>query len=64
METKHTKMNEFDHCIFWCCLCSSEKALKNSGLNRDLNPDLYDAGGVLFQLSYLANWGQVIVWVN
>ena len=30
---------------------------------RDSNPDLYDAGAVLNQLSYLANWELVIIWV-
>ena len=57
-------MNEFDHCIFWRCLSSGEKGLKNSGLNRDLNPDLCDAGAVLYQLSYQANWEHVVMWVN
>ena len=31
---------------------------------RDLSPDLYDAGAVLYQLSYQANWEQVIMWVH
>jgi len=30
----------------------------------DLNPDLYDASGVLVQLNYQANWEPVIMWVN
>ena len=33
----------------------SEKGMKNSGLNGDLNPDVCNAGAVLYQLSYLAN---------
>ena len=54
-------MNEFDNCSFFLyhCLSSSEK-----GLNRDLNPDLYDAGTVPYQLSYQANWKEVIMWVD
>ena len=46
------------------CLRGSEKGLKNSGLNGDSNPDLCDAGAVLHQLSYQANWEQVDVWVD
>ena len=30
---------------------------------RDSNPDLCDAGAVLYQLSYQANWELVIMWV-
>ena len=30
----------------------------------DLNPDLCDAGAVLYRLSYQANWELVIMWVN
>ena len=33
-------------------LSSSEKGLKNSGLNGDSYPNLYDAGALLYQLSY------------
>jgi len=33
-------MNEFDHCNFLSLLSSSEKGLKNSGLNGDLNSTL------------------------
>ena len=57
-------MNEFNHCILMLLISSSEKGLKNSGLNRDSNPDLCDAGAVLYQLSYQANWEQVIMWVD
>ena len=39
-----------------CYLSSSEKGLKNSGLNGYLNPEPCDAGAVLYQLSYLASW--------
>ena len=49
-------MNEFDHRSFYRCLSSSKKGLKNSGLNGDSNPDLCDAGVVLHQFSYQANW--------
>ena len=31
---------------------------------RNSNPDLCDAGGVLHQLSYQANWKLVIMWVD
>ena len=37
------------------------KGLKNSDLNRVLNPDLCDTGAVLHQLSYQTNWEQVVV---
>ena len=30
----------------------------------DLNADLCDAGAVLYQFSYQANWKLVIMWVN
>ena len=30
----------------------------------DSNPDLGDAGAVLYQLKKTANWELVIVWVN
>ena len=39
----------------------SEKGLGNSGLNGDSNPDLCDAGAVLNQLSYKANWELVVM---
>ena len=50
--------------VFSRCLSSSKKALKNSGRNGDLNPDLCDAGAVLYQLSYQANWENVVMWVD
>ena len=37
---------------FYHCLSSSKKDLKNSSLNGDSNPDLYNASAVLYQLSY------------
>ena len=37
--------------------------IKKLWLN-DSNPDLCDAFAVLYQLSYQANWEQVIVWVD
>ena len=46
------------------CLSSIEKGLKNSGLNGDSNPYFCDAGAVLNQLSYQANWEQVFMWVD
>ena len=48
--------------VFYRRLSSSERGLKNSCLNGDSNPDLCDAGAVLHQLSYQANWEQVVVW--
>ena len=36
-------------------ISSSKKGLKISGLSKGLNPELLDAGAVLYQLSYLAN---------
>ena len=32
-------------------------------MNRDSNPDIHDAGTVIFQLSYQANWGLVVMWI-
>ena len=49
-------MNDFDHRSFYRC---SEK-----GLNGGSNPDLCDAGAVLYQLSYQAKWEQVVMWVD
>ena len=37
---------------------------KNSGLNRIRTHYLCDAGAVLYQLSYQANWELVILWVR
>lgn len=31
---------------------------------RDLNPELSDAGAMFHQLSYLANWWLVVMWLN
>ena len=31
---------------------------------RDSNPDLRDAGAVLHQLSYQANWKLIVMWVD
>ena len=44
-------MNEFDPRSFL-------------SLKTDSNPDLCDAGVVLYQLSYQANWEQVVTWVD
>ena len=38
--------------------------MKKPGLNGDLNPDLYDAYAVLYQLNYQANWRLVVMWVD
>ena len=45
-------------------LSNSEKGLKISGLNGDSNPDLCEAGAMFQQLSYQANWVQVVMWLN
>ena len=34
------------------------------GLNSDSNPELCDAGAVLHQLSYQANWELIFLWVD
>ena len=41
-----------------------KKAWNNSGLNGTRTHDLCDAGAVLYQLSYQANWELVILWVR
>ena len=63
------EMNVYDPRSFFffeslCYLSSSEKGLKNSGLNGYLNPEPCDAGAVLYQLSYLTSWELVIMWVD
>ena len=45
-------------------LSSSECGHENSGLNEDSNPDLCDAGAVLHQLSYQANWKLFVMRVD
>ena len=52
-------MNEFDHRILVLL-----KHLQERSENSDLNVDLCNAGAVLYQLSYQANWEQVVVWVD
>lgn len=44
-------------------LVLNEKGMKFR-LKRDLNPDLCDANAVLYELTYLANWELVVMWVN
>ena len=44
--------------VVLCYLSSSERRPE-----RDSNPDLCDAGAVLDQISYQANWEMVIMWV-
>ena len=56
----YQSMNEFDHCILVLLI----KQQQQLGLNRDLNPELCNAGRVLYQLSYQANWEQVIMSKN
>ena len=41
-----------------------DRAAAKERPERDLNPDLCDAGAVLHQLSYAANWELVIMHVN
>ena len=45
-------------------ISSREKGLKISVLNGDWNPDICDAGAVLNQLNFQANWEQVAVWID
>ena len=50
--------------VLLCYLSSSKiKAWKILAWT-DSNPDLCDAGAVLYQLSYQPNWVLVIMWVN
>ena len=56
-------INEFDYRIL-ALLKQRREWSENSDLNGDSNPDLCDAGAVLHQLSYQANWEQVVVWVD
>ena len=60
LEQYNQSINEFDHCILVLLI----KQQRQLGLNRDLNPDLCNAGAVLYQLSYQANWEQVIMSKN
>ena len=57
-------MNGFNHRIFWALLKQQRERPENSGLNGHSNPVLSDVGAVLHQLSYQANWEQVVVWVD
>jgi len=50
--------------VSYCYLSSSEKGLKNSGLNSNLNPNLFHASALLFNLSSQANWELVIMGVS
>ena len=43
---------------------STTLAVYEKCLNGDSNPDLCNAGAVLYQLSYQANWELVVMWVN
>ena len=60
LEQYNQSINEFDRCILVLLI----KQQRQLGLNRDLNPDLCNAGAVLYQLSYQANWEQVIMSKN
>ena len=44
--------------------CEKKAWQKNSGLNGIRTHDLCDAGAVLYQLSYQANWELVILWAR
>ena len=44
--------------------CEKKAWKKNSGLNGIRTHDLCDAGAVLYQLNYQANWELVILWVR
>ena len=43
--------------------CEKKAWKKNSGLNGIRTHDLCDAGAVLYQLNYQANWELVTLWV-
>ena len=63
--TWNAESNEWTECDHHstteCCLGSSEKSRKNSGLNGDSIPNPCDAGAALHQLSYQAQWEQVVM---
>ena len=52
-------MNVYDPHSYNGYLSSSKK-----GLNWDSNPALFDAGAVLYQLTFQANSELVVMWVN
>ena len=45
-------MKEFDNIAFYRYLSSSDKGMKNSGLNRDSNHDLCNTGAMLCLLRF------------
>ena len=58
-------MNEFDHHIVALLLQQRERPEKfRLSVNGDSNYDLCDAGAVLRQLSFQANWERVVMWVD
>ena len=59
-------MNEFDHCILAPLKQPRERPEKfrpEFG-GGGSNPDLCHASAVLYNLSYQADWEQVIMWVH
>ena len=49
-------LNMNDPCSLLALLKQLQERPENSGINRDSNPDPFDASAVLYQLSYQANW--------
>ena len=58
------QVNVYDPRSFKRSSSSSHKSLKNPGLKGDWHLDLSDAGAVLHQLIYQANWKVVVMWVD
>ena len=61
---RRLEMTMIDCCSLERCLSSGKYGEKKSGLNGDSNPDPWDAGAVLSQLSYQSNWELVVMWVD
>lgn len=50
--------------VFSATSVVKRKALKNSGLNADSNPELFDAGALVHQLSCQVSRELVVAWVD
>lgn len=49
-------LNMNDPCSLLAQLKQLQERPENSGINKDSNPDPFDASAVLYQLSYQVNW--------